>query len=254
MQQRLYLLLLIFTLSLSLSAQTEKGDSAFERHNYALAAKYYSEALKSKPSATTYYNLGCTYYRLQKLPEAAVAFQHALHLNPGETDALHNLAVVNASLPDKFSEPSQMFFSRWMHAWRMTQSPKGWGIWGIVMFILCLCFVIAYRCAYKMGMSSGITKSAFALSALSLVLCLTFNVFAWQQKHDSEVPVAVVMKTVALRNGPSATSRVVRQLQPGVTLTLVDEHATTAASPLAVLLPDGTPAWVTDISALTIIK
>lgn len=254
MKPKFCYILLAFVLSLPAFAQQEKGDSAFQRANYALAAQCYEAAVKEKPTADTYYNLGCAYYRLRKLPEAVVAFQQALHRSPGDTDALHNLAVVNASLPDRFSAPSQMFFSRWMQAWRVTQSPDAWAAWALVMFALFLLFFLAYRAAFRMGLAGSLTKSAFALSALAFVFCVTFNVFAYRQKHDSEMPVAVAVKPLTLRSGPSSTSRALRTLQPGVTLTLADDADTKQSAPLSVVLPDGTTAWVADRTALTIIK
>lgn len=251
----LFTLCMLATTSLA-AAQQGRADSAYWQGDYSRAATLYAEALKHAPTAQVYYNMGCALYRQQQLPAAVVAFRHALLLNPDDADARHNLAVIEAQLPDRFNAPSQPFFLKWLRAWRLTLSPSTWGLWAFLAFVVAALLFLAYRYLYLSERRALYSKSAFSAATLLLLLSITFNVFAWRQVGDARTPVAVVMKPLSLRDGPSATARVLRQVQPGVTLTLTGDsrEGTSAPTALSVALPDGTAAWVTDTAAVSLVK
>lgn len=253
MLYRLHIILLLFCLSLPIFAGREQGDSALQRGDFALAKKCYLESLKKSPDAATYYNLGVACYRLHQTPEAVVAFRHALQLKPGDADTRYNLEVIESQLQDQFSAPSRMFFLRWLYALRLSLSATAWAVWALLCFVLCLGSFIFYRLAFVSGRSSALTKSAFAISVLFLILTVTFNIFAYRQYGESKECVAVVIKETPLRDGPSATSRVVRTVHPGVTLALSGALSSHSSSALSVTLPDGTAAWLSDTTAVTFV-
>lgn len=255
MTHRLHIFLLFFSIALTALAGRERGDSAFLRGDYAMARECYLEALKKSPDAATYYNLGVTCYRLHRPADAVIYFRHALRLQPGDPDTRYNMAFIETQLQDQFSQPSKMFFLRWLYGLRLTLSAATWAILALWCFAVCLASFVLYRLAFISGRSAAVTKSIFAVSALFLMLTLAFNVFAYKQYSESRECVAVVSKDTTLRDGPSATSRVLRTVHPGVTLTLTDGSGVgshTAAS-LPVALPDGTTAWLADTTAVTFI-
>lgn len=256
MIRKLFFTLCLLAAPLFVAAQTERADSAFRHGDYGRAATLYAEALKHAPTAQSYYNLGCALYRRQQLPEAVVAFRHALWLSPGDDDARHNLAVIETQLPDRFNAPSQAFFLKWLRAWRLSLSPGVWGLWAFLAFVGAGLLFVLYRYLYLSGRPARYSKSAFSGATLLLLFSITFNVFAWRQVRDARTPVAVVMKPLPLRDGPSATARVLRRVQPGVTLTLTGEARDAASAPaaLSVALPDGTSAWLTDTAAISLVK
>ena len=56
------------------------------------------KAVKIKPSATAYYNLGFAYRYMNNLSSAKTAYREALRLDPNSADAHHNLAGVYVEL------------------------------------------------------------------------------------------------------------------------------------------------------------
>ena len=57
-----------------------EGDSAYIKDDYATAIQIYESLLKNGESADVYYNLGNTFYRLNKPGMAIVSYRKALFL------------------------------------------------------------------------------------------------------------------------------------------------------------------------------
>lgn len=59
---------------------------------YADSIPYYQKAIQIEPYYSTYSNLGTAYFFLKRYQEAADAFDHAVQLNPNDTQTVVNLA------------------------------------------------------------------------------------------------------------------------------------------------------------------
>ncbi|MGB6470107.1 MAG: protein kinase [Candidatus Acidiferrales bacterium] len=59
---------------------------------YAQSIPYYQKAIQIEPYFSTYSNLGSAYFFAKRYQDAADAFQHAVQLNPNDTQTVVNLA------------------------------------------------------------------------------------------------------------------------------------------------------------------
>jgi tetratricopeptide (TPR) repeat protein len=88
----------------------QQGYNAYRWGRYSEAVKFLESAVAKDPlSEVLWYDLGNSYFKLQKYPEAVKAYQRALFLKPGDADAKANLEMAKKHLkPDNpGQEPSQ---------------------------------------------------------------------------------------------------------------------------------------------------
>ena len=63
-------------------AAYEKGAMLYGKGEYRAAVEEYTKAAAAEKSSEIYYNLGNCYYRLSEYPEARLAWERALRLDP----------------------------------------------------------------------------------------------------------------------------------------------------------------------------
>ena len=112
--KRLLPFILLVFLPLSASAVTKaEADSAYAQEHYQKAVQDYEQLLKKGVSADLYYNLGNSYYRLDNITQAIIAYERALRLAPGDQDIRFNLQMARSKTIDRITPESEMFFVTW---------------------------------------------------------------------------------------------------------------------------------------------
>lgn len=226
-------LLIIYSTSGLLASPTSGADSAYLRADYALALRLYEQNVR--PTADVYYNLGNAHYRLQQWPQAVVAYERALLLDPRNSDAEDNLALARLNTEDAIIPDDDAFLaSLWWH----TAGIFSVGVWqwmGVALFIIALCLFLVRRRATSVGAVVAMAVCAFAnVAALTL------------QHHATHSPFAIVMSpavNVTATASPQAKARFV--LHAGTRVEMTD---TTLQGWTSTRLTDGREGWVPDSS------
>lgn len=88
----------------------KKGNEAYQNRNYTLALEYYQQIENNGMESTAlYYNMGNSYYKLNKLGYAILYYEKAKKLSPLDDDIVENLKVVNKRVIDHIAEPDQIY-------------------------------------------------------------------------------------------------------------------------------------------------
>lgn len=234
--------LLLFCLTMfSLQAQSIKddADSAYADKHYAQAAEQYAVLADSLPSADVYYNLGNAEYRLKHYAEAVLAYQRALHLDPGHEDAQYNLAIVRSRLADRFSKPSEMFFISWLKTWITSHGVTHWTALSFLWLILIFVGVGIYQLTRPMWLR----KVGFFFAIFSGVCFALLTAFAIVQRYafSHNDDAVITAEEVQLYLSPTPSSKKLQVLHEGTTVTIIGTQDKTW---LHVALPDDTEAWM----------
>jgi Ca-activated chloride channel family protein len=84
--------------------------AAYKKNNYDKAMESCGKTLKTEDvriQSKTYYNMGNTFYRQNKLAESIQSYEQALKLNPNDMDAKYNLEFVRAKLKENAKPQNQ---------------------------------------------------------------------------------------------------------------------------------------------------
>jgi hypothetical protein len=178
----IFLSLLIFIASTPiLSAQgiVEQANEAYSAGDFQKAAGLYQSAINEKgESATVYYNLGNTYYRLNQLAPALLNYERALLLDPGNKDIRFNLEIAKLKTVDRIEPVDEFFLTGWFDTVRNMAGTDQWSTIAIVCFILFIACLFLFFFSRK----TGLKKTGFYAGIGLLALCIVTNVFAYGQK------------------------------------------------------------------------
>lgn len=239
--KRIFFLLLAIFAVVSLSAEVSKAaaDSAYHNKQYKEAAVLYAAMADSIESDEIYYNLGNAEFRLKRFPQAVLAYERALRVNPDNADARYNLALVRTRLTDRFSKPSEMFFVSWARDWLQSHSAEHWATLGFFWLIV----VFAGLALYLLSGRMWIRKCGFFVALLSAVFFVFVTSFALHQRyrfyHNDKA--VILADEVQLYSSPSLRSKALKKLHEGTTVIIREQSQ---QKWMLVELPDGTSAWM----------
>lgn len=206
MKKILFFLLVQFV-TLGATAQEaviKEAETAYTNEDYAKAAELYEGLLKTYgESAEIYYNLGNAYYKENKIAPAILNYERALLLDPGDSDIRFNLQLARQKSVDKIESVGEFFLSRWIENIQNLGAADSWAKTGIVCFILFIgCLILFFFSKWI-----HLKKIGFYLGLLFLVLVVTANIFAGNQKDELEnrTTAIVVAPTVTVKSSPDAS-------------------------------------------------
>lgn len=242
----LLLPLMLFSLlsplsSLPSQAMTKQnGDQEYARGNYTQAIADYQAVLRTDgPSAEVYYNLGNACYRADRLPQAILAYERALRLRPGYSDARFNLELARTKTIDKFAPEPELFITTWTRWVVNLGSADQWAVTSIVslaaVIALVLLFLFARRLAVrKAGFYAGV--AALLVFAVAMVCG-----YAQQSALENRRGAVITAPTVSVRKTPATTAEETLVVHEG---TRVDIEDRSMSQWRQVRLPDGREGWV----------
>lgn len=242
-----FLFILMTYCSLQMMAQTkEAGDSAYLKANYAEAVKHYEAALQHKPDATTYYNMGCAYYRLKQIPQAVLNFERAARLNPADENTRFNLEICRHRIVDRFNRAEEMFFVTYLKELIATRSAGQWGFMALLLFA----GTLVLFGIYWLGKRVWLRKLTFFTALIAFLFCISFNIFAGIQHHATQSQTkAIVFTQDNVYNSSTDGAKALREINPGTTLIITDKKV---KGWYGIILPDGTEGWVRSKSVVLV--
>lgn len=119
--------------------QWKKATDYYLQKQYDSAAHYYELVAATKPhNAEVYYNLGNTYYRLNRIAPAILNYERALHVDPGHRDAKDNLAITQARISHFIAPTPDIFFLSWWQSITAQTMTDTWTIAALLCFLAAL--------------------------------------------------------------------------------------------------------------------
>lgn len=216
-----------------------QADSAFSAEKFDEAESIYLRLAEQGECSAIYYNLGCTYYRLDNMAKAVLWFERALKLDPSDDDIRFNLTMARSKTVDRIIPRHEMFF---VSAWKTlmhSQSVTEWAYSAIATFILALLLIALYLyCS-----SVGLRKIGFFGALLSLILCLLFNVLAYNLRNYNNTHTAGIIMdpAVTVRSTPTNSGTDLFVIHEGTRVEIVDNSMRDWAE---VQIADGKVGWI----------
>ena len=218
------------------TAQWQKATTFYQQTQYDSAAYYFEQVAAPHPlNAELYYNLGNTYYRLNKIPQAVLNYQRALQINPDYKEAKDNLTLTEARISNHIQPAGDIFFIEW---WQHLTHPNKTGAYAIaslLVFALIIASMLARR-YLKSGSSIPVQ-----LPGLLGFVCVCLLVLAFSSAGRATRSVgAVVMQNDAPLMNSEQKGKPLSLIPEGTTVKITGEKGTW----VEVTLPDGRIGWL----------
>jgi tetratricopeptide (TPR) repeat protein len=238
MKNLLYLLLLLPQIFIAQNG-FEKGNELYRKSQFQDAIQAYESVLETnKQSAELYFNLGNSYYKLNKVAPAIYNFEKALLLKPNDKDILNNLAFAQKLQIDEVKEVPEVGFGKTLTDLTSARHYNSWAWVAVFGSFFILLFFIFYYFSHRTFLKRLFFSGMF-LSGIVLLLAI----FAAISEKNNDLlfrPAIVFDEMVAVKAEPKAESADAFTLHEG-TKVEVKENLDNWRR---IELSDGTGGWI----------
>jgi tetratricopeptide (TPR) repeat protein len=197
-----------------------KADSAYSHEQYDKAIQLYEKLSKETSDYKIYYNLGCSYYRIDNIAKSILWLERSSRLNPSDEDVRFNLALIRNKTIDKITPKHEMIFVSLFKKLVNLMSLKSWSIVNICMFILACVFVSLFFFSNVLFLR----KIGLFVSTLCLILCILGNICAYNQrmfKSDHEDGI-IMSPAVTVKSTPAESGSDLFVIHEGTYVEIID--------------------------------
>ncbi len=223
MKRIVFLLVIFSTFAFAQTADSLFTDAneLYKNGSYEKAIELYKKAEDLQVhSDDLYFNLGNSYYKLNKIAPSIYYYEKALKLNPANSDVLTNLAFAKRMKIDAIEVMPKTFFQKFAESFIYKLTYNSWAWLAVAFSFLGAILFLLYHFSY----SSGKKLLYFNTSILSALLLIITVVFAYKS-YDNEVNTksAIIFKqTTEIKNAPTLNSDTVFELHEGTKVQVLD--------------------------------
>lgn len=218
----------------------EAGRKAYEAGRFDSARTDYQTLVdKGYQSFELFYNLGNTYFKLDKIPYSILYYERARKLNPHNADLKFNLKLANSRIQDRVETLPRNEFLKMITEWFSTDT---WALLSVVFFVL---FLIALFFFFYLRTLSG---KRFFLGCSIICFLLSAGMFfiAIQSRNLAKLKEAVIFASgVVVKSAPGSSGNKLFMIHEGLKVQIKEISGTFAKIELA----DGNIGWI-PLSAL----
>lgn len=225
--------------TLSVNELKQQADSAYTSENFDAALDGYLKLAQQGENAAIYYNLGCTYYRLDSMAKAVLWFERAAQLDPSDDDIRFNLAMARNKTVDRIIPRHEMFFVSLWKTLMHSQSVSEWAYCAIGFFALALLLAGLYLYSSAIYLR----KIGFFGAILSVIICLFSNIMAYnlRQYNDTHTAGIIMAPAVTVRSTPTRSGTDLFVIHEGTRVEIRDNSMRDWAE---IQIADGKVGWV----------
>lgn len=239
MKNIVYLFLLISQVFFAQSS-FEKGNALYQKGQYQQAVDAYESIIKEdkQQSAELYFNLGNSYYKLNKVAPSIYNYEKALVLKPHDPDVLNNLKFAKKLTIDEIKEVPKVGFAK------LIQNFTGifnYNTWAKISVGIAFAFLLAFIGYYFSQLT--LSKRIYFIGMFVLLVALLLSVSAGmsQKNHfDNDRPAIVFAELSEVHSEPRKAGSAILVLHEGAKVYVKE----TIDQWKKIELTDGTEGWI----------
>ena len=187
-----------------------------------------------------FFNLGNSYYKLNKVAPSIYYYEKALKINPRHEDALFNLAFAKRMTIDVIEDLPKSFFQRFSENVIQKLSFDTWAIIAVTAsFLVSLLFLLYHFSSSSKKKLIFFNTTILSVFILGASVFFAFNNFDTVQKN--RIAIIFASKT-EIKNAPTDNSDEIFELHEGTKVLILDELDNWKKIKLA----DGKIGWIKD--------
>ncbi|PKP34474.1 MAG: hypothetical protein CVT98_10780 [Bacteroidetes bacterium HGW-Bacteroidetes-15] len=230
---------LVTIASVSPDSLFSKANEQYIEGNFDKAAEFYQTLVDSGyHNAELYFNLGNSYFKLNRIPYAILNFERAYLLKPNDEDIEFNLEYARTFIVDRI-EPLPVFFMvKWYRSARGMFSSNGWAFTSIFFFAITLALALTFWFSYR----PWVKRLSFALAILSLAFFVFSAIFSAQEKKRVTLrdQAIIFQSVVTVKSSPGDTGKDIFILHSGTKVQITKA----IGSWVEIRIADGNKGWI----------
>lgn len=236
--------LLLFFTSTTLLAQSAdeiftNANTLYKEGKYKEAIKLYEDIVATKNvSSELYYNLGNTYYKLNKVAECIYNYEKSIQLDPLNQDAQNNLIIAKRLTIDRIEELPNSIFQKLNENFVQKFTYNTWAVAVVFLSFLASILFLMYYFSY----TSSKKRFFFTTSILSFILLVTTLIVTNYHYNESinTIEAIIFSERVSVKNEPNENANELFILHEGTKVKIVD----TVDDWNKIKLVDGKTGWI----------
>jgi tetratricopeptide (TPR) repeat protein len=241
MKKIIFLLLLVANTLLAQSIDDifYSANDFYKNEKFEKAIELYQQIeSKGTISVELYYNLGNSYYNLNKVGPSIYYFEKALKLDPTNEDTQNNLIFAKRLALDNIEELPKNIFQKFNENYLQQLSYNQWAIVSVVFsFLVSLLFLLFYFANSSTLRRVYFVSSICSFLLLIISLLITYNQFLFFKNNKEAI---VFAETSNVKNAPTFNSEEVFILHEGTKVIVLD----TIDNWKKIKLADGKQGWI----------
>jgi len=224
MKRTTYIFVLLIKMGFSQTPDLlfEKGNDLYNKGEFESAINEYDKILENEiHSAELYFNMGNSFYRLNKVAESNFYFEKALLLSPNNEEILDNLSFAKNMTLDAIEELPETQVQQNINFIIYLFSTRTWAFISIglmsLFFITALFYLFSFNPIYK--------RFYFLLSIIFLVISFITSSLVWQEtQNNNKIKKGIIFaKELPVFSEPNNRNEEIFSLHEGTKVELLDK-------------------------------
>ena len=221
--------LLLITLLFGWISYSQTTHELFSEANNLYKTEEYSKAIdlylsieeQGLESGDLYFNLGNSYYKLNKVAPSIYYYEKALKMNPLHKDAKTNLTFAKRMTIDKIDTLPESFLQRISKNIIQKLPYDTWAIIAVIASFLASILFLVYRYSY----TTRRKLLYFNSTILTVVILILSVIFAFEKFDiDQKNRTAIIFSPKTdIKNAPTSSSDEIFELHEGTKVLILDE-------------------------------
>lgn len=216
-----------------------KANDSYKNGQYSKAIQLYLNIEKQgMESDDLFFNLGNSYYKMNKVAPSIYYYEKALKLNPIHEDASINLAFAKRMTIDIVEDLPKSFLQRFSSAVIQKLTYDTWAILGVIASFLAAFLFLMYYFSYSPKQKIFyFNTTIFMFFVMVIMVVFAFSNYDITQKSRSAIVFSLKSD---IKNSPSIDGEEVFELHEGTKVYILDELSNWKKIKLA----DGKIGWI----------
>lgn len=242
--QRRFIFILALIIGSYSYAQTSndlfsQANDLYKNGQYSKAIELYLNIEKSGlESDDLFFNLGNSYYKLNKVAPSIYYYEKALKLNPMHQDASNNLVFAKRMTIDIIEDLPKTFLQRFSSTVVQKLTYDTWAILAVTAsFLAALLFLMYYFSSSPKRKIFYFNITVFAVFVMAVTVVFAYSNYETTQKNSNAI---IFSSKSEIKNAPALNGETVFELHEGTKVTVLDALSNWKKIKLA----DGKIGWV----------
>ncbi|NUO18293.1 tetratricopeptide repeat protein [bacterium] len=240
-------LVLVLLMCKSVLANTvfEAGLLAYNKEDWTGAIQQWESITASgQTSASVEYNLGNAYFRLGNIERAILHYERSLKLNPGDDDAIKNLALANRGIVDQIATAPKL------GVWSYLISVRDYFSLGLLRTLLivsnaCLAVIVGVIIYANDRVREIANRAVLLFAGLAVIVLFLYS---WRSSALTNPYAIVMVEKTDVYSSPSENSTQLFSLHAGTKVSIGEKLSAWTE----IQLTDGRKGWIASDDVETI--